>query len=78
MARDAHQDAPLSELHEFIVRARDAEKQDPSPRRRQEWQVTRAAAHAVLARRGSRVALYDLRERSMRPRARCRSTSWRR
>ncbi len=57
-----HQDAPLSELHEFIVRARDAGKQDPSARRRQEWLAARAAAHAVLARRGSRVALYDLRE----------------
>ena len=57
-----HQDAPLSELHEFIVRARDAGKQEPSPRRHQEWLAARAAAHAVLARRGSRVALYDLRE----------------
>ena len=44
------------------MRARDAGKQDQSPRRRQEWLTARAAAHAVLARRGSRVALYDLRE----------------
>ena len=58
---DAHHEAPLSELHEFIVRARDAEKREPLARR-QDWQVTRAAAHAVLAQRGSRVALYDLRE----------------
>ena len=58
---DAHQDASLSELHEFIVRAREAEKGEPLTQRR-DWQVTRAAAHAVLAQRGSRVALYDLRE----------------
>ena len=57
-----HHDAPLSELHQFIVRARDAEKQASSARRRQDWQMTRAGAHAVLAQRGSRVALYDLRE----------------
>jgi hypothetical protein len=54
--------APLSTLHAFIVHARERERQEPSPRRRHEWLVTRGAAHAVLARRGSRVALYDLRE----------------
>ncbi|HEY6361462.1 MAG TPA: HEAT repeat domain-containing protein [Vicinamibacterales bacterium] len=59
---DARHGAPLSDLHEFIVRARDAEKREPFAHRRQDWQVTRAAAHAVLAQRGSRVALYDLRE----------------
>jgi hypothetical protein len=58
----AHHGVPLSELHEFIVHAREAEKQESSARRRQDWRVTRAAAHAVLAQRGSRVALYDLRE----------------
>ena len=58
----AHQGVPLSELHEFIAHAREAERQETSARRRHEWLVTRAAAHAVLARRGSRVALYDLRE----------------
>ena len=58
----AHHGVPLSELHEFIVHAREAEKRESSARRRQDWLVTRAAAHAVLAQRGSRVALYDLRE----------------
>jgi hypothetical protein len=57
-----HENAPLSELHAFIVHAREAAKQEPSARRQHEWLGTRAAAHAVLARRGSRVALYDLRE----------------
>jgi len=54
--------APLSTLHDFIVEVRNRERQEPSARRRQDWLVTRGAAHALLARRGSRVALYDLRE----------------
>jgi hypothetical protein len=54
--------APLSVLHDFVLHARDRERQDSSDKRRQDWLVTRGAAHALLARRGSRVALYDLRE----------------
>jgi hypothetical protein len=54
--------APLSALHDFVLHARDRERQDSSDKRRQDWLVTRGAAHALLARRGSRVALYDLRE----------------
>lgn len=53
---------PLSVLHDLIARARDRERTEPSPRVRQEWQAARAAVHAALAERGSRVALYDLRE----------------
>jgi hypothetical protein len=59
---DGHPRAPLSVLHDFIVFARDRERQDTSAVRRQDWLLTRGAAHALLARRGSRVALYDLRE----------------
>jgi hypothetical protein len=58
----SHHGVPLSELHDFIVHAREAEKRESAARRRQDWRMTRAAAHAVLAQRGSRVALYDLRE----------------
>jgi hypothetical protein len=54
--------AALSRLHDLIVRARERERADPSPRVRQEWQTARGAAHALLAERGSRVAAYDLRE----------------
>jgi hypothetical protein len=54
--------APLSAIHDAIVRIRDHERDEPAAKRRQEWQMTRAAAHRVLASRGSRVALYDLRE----------------
>ena len=53
--------AALSELHAAVVHARDRERAAPAIRR-QEWLLVRAAAHAALARRGSRVALYDLRE----------------
>ena len=54
--------APFSELHDAIVRLRERERDEPSARRRHDWQAARAAAHHALARRGSRVALYDLRE----------------
>jgi hypothetical protein len=54
--------APLSELHDAIARARERERDEPSARRRREWQAARAAAHVALAQRDSRVALYDLRE----------------
>jgi hypothetical protein len=54
--------ARLSELHDAIARMRERERAEPSARLRQEWLSARAAAHAVLARRGSRLALYDLKE----------------
>jgi hypothetical protein len=54
--------APLSTLHDFIVLARERERAEVSAQRRQEWLTSRGAAHALLASRGSRVALYDLRE----------------
>jgi hypothetical protein len=64
-ARDwlaAQATAPLSTLHDFIVTSRERERLEASARKRQEWLITRGAAHALLAKRGSRVALYDLRE----------------
>src|SRR5204863_6749361 len=45
----------------LIERLRDHERAQPSAGRGP-WQTARAAAHLVLARRGSRIALYDLRE----------------
>lgn len=53
---------PLSEIHEAILRLRTHEREELSLRRRQDWLVVRGAAHALLASRRSRVALYDLRE----------------
>ena len=58
----AHPDASLSELHAAVTRIREHERREPAARVIQDWVVTRGAVHAALARRGSRVALYDLRE----------------
>ncbi len=54
--------APLSTLHDLVLDLRERERREPSARTRQRWALARGAVHAVLARRGSRVALYDLRE----------------
>ena len=58
----SHEQAPLSQLHAIVVRIRERERAERSRERRRQWLVTRGAVHHVLARRGSRVALYDLRE----------------
>lgn len=57
-----HGDAPLSALHALIAHIREREDREPQAARRHEWLIARGAVHASLARRGSRVALYDLRE----------------
>jgi hypothetical protein len=65
MAQDwiaRHDDAPLSHLHDAIVMLRDCERGEHATRARTLWRTARGAAHAALARRRSRVALYDLRE----------------
>lgn len=54
-------DLPLAQLHRLIERIRVQEDTEP-PARRIEWMVARAAAHVALANRGSRLAVYDLRE----------------
>ena len=54
--------APLSILHDLVLDLRERERREPSTRTRQRWALARGAVHAVLARRGSRVALYDIRE----------------
>ena len=58
----AHPDAPLSALHDLIAGVRQRETAERDEARRARWQAARGAVHAALARRGSRVALYDLRE----------------
>ena len=45
----------------IVERVREREGGEP-PARRAEWRLVRAAAHQALADRGSRLALYDLRE----------------
>jgi HEAT repeat protein len=54
-------EAPLEVLLRIVERTRDREAVEP-PAGRGAWMTARAVAHAALARRGSRLALYDLRE----------------
>jgi hypothetical protein len=54
--------APLSALHDAVAGARERELRESAGRRRDEWTRMRGAAHLALAQRGSRVAVYDLRE----------------
>lgn len=53
--------APLSTLHRLLGVIREHE-QRVSPPARLEWTAARAALHRALAARGSRIALYDVRE----------------
>src|SRR5688500_17948933 len=54
--------AALSDLHQLVLALREGERKESAAKRRQQWLAARAAAHAMLAARDSRVALYDLRE----------------
>jgi HEAT repeat protein len=58
---DVGEGVPLQVLLRVIERIREREAAEP-PVRRNEWTMARAAAHVALASRGSRLALYDLRE----------------
>jgi hypothetical protein len=56
-------DFSLSTLQHLIERLREREGQEvAASAARAEWTAARGAAHAALARHGSRLALYDLRE----------------
>lgn len=54
-------DAPLTALHRVIERVR-AHEQAVARDEVEAWRVVRATAHQALASRGSRLALYDIRE----------------
>jgi hypothetical protein len=54
-------EAPLSTLHRLIEKVRSKESEGRAARRR-DWGAVRGALHVALARRASKVALYDLRE----------------
>ncbi len=54
--------APLPVLHRLMDHLRAAEHAESGGARRTEWTIARGALHQALAARGSRVALYDLRE----------------
>lgn len=51
----------LAALLRIVERVREREADEPA-RRREKWAAVRAAAHLALARRRSRIGLYDLRE----------------
>ena len=55
-------DTPLPTLHRLIEVARDREAKASAAPERGEWLAVRGMVHLALARRGSRVAVYDLRE----------------
>lgn len=55
-------DAPLPTLHRLIEVARDREAKASAAAQRGAWLAVRGSVHLALARRGSRVAVYDLRE----------------
>ena len=52
---------PLPALLELVKRIREREGSEPA-KLREQWRIARAAAHVALAHRGSRLAVYDLRE----------------
>lgn len=60
--------ATLPELQQLITRIREREDSE-SGAERDAWTRARGAAHVALAKRGSRIALYDLRESIERARA---------
>lgn len=57
-----HEDASLGVLHDLLSQARDLERGTRDDLQRKAWLTVRASVHALLARRGTRIALYDLRE----------------
>jgi hypothetical protein len=61
LARDGD-DAPLPTLHRLVIALREREQRERRDTERAGWLVVRGAVHELLARRDSRVALYDLRE----------------
>jgi hypothetical protein len=56
----ASRKTPLSVLLKIVERAR--EKEVAEPRRRDKWATVRGAGHRALAKRRSRIGVYDLRE----------------
>jgi hypothetical protein len=52
---------PLPALLDLVKRIREREGSEPA-KVKEQWKIARAAAHVALAHRGSRLAVYDLRE----------------
>jgi hypothetical protein len=54
--------APLTDLRRLIDAVTAREQREPRPALARQWLAARGALHQTLALRGSRIALYDLRE----------------
>jgi hypothetical protein len=61
LARDAAH-VPLPTLHKLVTVVREREAREKRAPVRTDWLAVRGAVHRALAARGSRVALYDIRE----------------
>ncbi len=61
MLGDSAKAAPLPALHRIVERIREREAKEPAAVRG-EWTRARGTAHLALAKRSSRLGLYDLRE----------------
>lgn len=57
-----HETASPGALHDLLAHARDRGRDAADTPDGRDWLAVRGAVHAVLARRGSRIALYDARE----------------
>jgi len=62
MAAETGHAVPLTVLHRLVQAIRAQEERTDDPLVRKQWTAARGAAHQALAERGSRVALYDIRE----------------
>lgn len=62
LLRDAGGSIALSTLHELVLVFRRHERAARAAAERSRWIAARAAAHAALAQRASRLALFDLRD----------------
>lgn len=59
--------ARLTELQRLIDAIRAEETREDDPSRRAEWRIVRGMLHQALAARGSRLALYDLKDSLLAP-----------
>lgn len=62
LAGDVGPTAPLAVLHRLVTTLREQEAREAQEDRAAAWRTVRGTVHGALARRDSRVALYDLRE----------------
>jgi hypothetical protein len=67
--REEGAEARVTLLRAFVDRVRERERDASDPARAAQWMAVRGLLHQLLAARGSRLALYDLREAFERARA---------